>query len=321
MRITNGIDRLMRTLRTAPLRGSLAGEPGLGAWPDTDMPATLDVDDAEARGRATTDSESLEAGSASAPVSGLEPAAPEPEPTSAQNGPAPTWAGAESAGGASGEIVGANGTRAEAKPAEPGPAGELETVAAPSVAPEATALKPVEHPTSLDAHALARLEAASDLVESLGLGFHLGGAVERIVRGASEGKTGLEALREASWLIERYIALVEQRPVGADLHAASVRLNRAGEALAGLRAISAALETERAPASALPTRYEVMASEPPGKADPAPPTVEESASAPEVAPDEGSFGHEVALMAVRWTIMVVSVIAVVLAVTLIGEWL
>ena len=171
MRITNGIDRLMRTLRTAPLRGSLAGEPGLSAWPDADGPAILDVNDEEASGRATTDDEPLAARPASAPVSGLEPDAPEPEPTGAQNGPAPTRAGAESVSVASGEVVGAGVTRAEVTPARPGPAGELETVAIPSVAPEATAAGSVEHPSSLDtgldACALARLEAASELAESV----------------------------------------------------------------------------------------------------------------------------------------------------------
>ena len=176
-------------------------------------------------------------------------------------------------------------------------------------------------PDGLDAHALARLEAASDLVESLGLGFHLGGAVERIARGASEGKMGLEALREASWLIERYIALVEQRPVGADLHAASVRLNRAGEAIAGLRAISAALEAERVPSSPLPTDDKPVTAETPTGAEPAPPADRKPPPAPELLTDQRSFGYEVALMVVRWSIMVLSVIAVVLAVTLIGDWL
>ena len=300
VRIAKAIDRLLRALRTAPLGGSLAGEPGQNAWPYVDVRATPTADDDGAR---TSD------------VAGDE--IPNDAPAELDSA---TDRASETVGAAWADVV-----EAEVTPAGPGPVGELETLAASSGAPEATAAEFAEHPTSLDAdldaHALARLEAASDLAESLGLGFHLGGAVERIVRGASEGKTGLKALREASWLIERYIALVEQRPVGADLHAESVRLNRAGEAIAGLRAISAALETERAPDSSLRVGYEADASEPPGKADPARPTVEESAPAPEVALEKRPFGHEVALMAVRWTIMVVSVIAVVLAVTLIGEWL
>ncbi len=190
---------------------------------------------------------------------------------------------------------------------------------------------------ALHADSLARLEAAAGIAESLGLGFHLGGAVERIAFGASQGREGVDALREATWLIERYVALVEQRPVGADLHASAVRLGRSGDAIAEIRALTAALDASRdtrlaaldaahgPPPTAAPTE--------PVAPDPAPPSISSpdasgtaprETSATETPPAEferESFSHEVALMAVRWAIMVVAVIAVVLAVTLIGEWL
>jgi hypothetical protein len=165
-------------------------------------------------------------------------------------------------------------------------------------------------------HTPAPLEAATDLAESLGLGFHLGAAVERIARGASEGRAGVDRLREASWLIERYIALVEQRPSGADMPAASVRLGRSGEAIAGLRAISAALEAERA---TVPVALDTMAAEPVAEAEPAPPADTERMSVHEAAPEHVSFGREVALMAVRWALMVLALVLIVLALTLIGE--
>jgi len=294
MGIANGIDRLLRAMGSAPLQGSLAGEPGLSALPDTDVPVPLPTGDAGADGREATHDDLDEAERAPAPV----------EPTSAQTLPASSASAAE--------ILDGTSTDGSGTAAATGLAGELVTAAA--------AAEVADAPVALDAHALARLEAASDLVESLGLGFHLGGAVERIVRGASEGKTGLEALREASWLIERYIALVEERPIGADLHSASVRLNRAGEAIAGLRAISIALEAERTPGRVLPVDDGTSAAAP-VDAEPPPPADREPPPASEPVTGDRSFGFEVALMAVRWSIMVLAVIAVVLAVTLIGDWL
>lgn len=179
---------------------------------------------------------------------------------------------------------------------------------------------------ALHADSLARLEAASGIAESLGLGFHLGGAVERIAFGASQGRDGVDALREATWLIERYVALVEQRPVGADLHASAVRLGRSGDAIAEIRALTAALDASR------DTRLAALgeashpssagASPGPVASEPARDHADAKPSAPPVPePERESFSHEIALMAVRWGIMVVAVIAVVLAVTLIGEWL
>ena len=51
-------------------------------------------------------------------------------------------------------------------------------------------------------------------------------------------------MREAAWLIERYIAILERRPIGADIHVSAARLARVGEAIAGLKAIAAAFDAE-----------------------------------------------------------------------------
>jgi hypothetical protein len=190
---------------------------------------------------------------------------------------------------------------------------------------------------ALHADSLARLEAAAGIAESLGLGFHLGGAVERIAFGAGQGRDGVDALREATWLIERYVALVEQRPVGADLHAAAVRLGRSGDAIAEIRALTAALDASRDTRLAAlgaahdpPPAAASTAPVAPGPVDPSSSSTSASDTAPRAVSgpesptperERESFSHEIALMAVRWAVMVVAVIAVVLAVTLTGEWL
>lgn len=180
----------------------------------------------------------------------------------------------------------------------------------------------------------ATLQAATDVAESLGLGYHLGSAVQRIAAASGRGRAGVEPLREAVWLIERYVALVEQRPVGADLHASAARLARTGDAIARLRALSEALDAESAArtgvSGALPdgvaAATESRVSTGPSASDAQSPT-ETTAETPSSASDahDGSddapsFGHEIAFMAVRWTIMAAAVIVVVLAVTLIGQW-
>ena len=91
---------------------------------------------------------------------------------------------------------------------------------------------------------LAHMETAAYIVESLNLGFHLGSAVQRIAAGATQGSEGVPALREAAWLIERYIAILEKRPIGADLHLAAARLARSGDAIAGLKALADALDAD-----------------------------------------------------------------------------
>jgi hypothetical protein len=88
------------------------------------------------------------------------------------------------------------------------------------------------------------LEVAAEMAESLGLGYHLGSAVERIATASGQGAAGVAPLREAIWLIDRYAALLERRPIGADLHASTARLAQTGDAIARIRALSAMLEAE-----------------------------------------------------------------------------
>ena len=63
---------------------------------------------------------------------------------------------------------------------------------------------------------------------------------------AGQGSEGIPALRQAAWLIERYVALLERRPIGADLHLSAVRLARTGDAITGLKALAAALDSATA---------------------------------------------------------------------------
>ncbi len=167
----------------------------------------------------------------------------------------------------------------------------------------------------------AALEVAVDVVESLGLGYHLGSAVERIAIASAGGRDGVEPLREATRLIERYIALLERRPLGADLHASAARLARTGEAIAGLRALSEALDAE---SSRAPVQSATAIAAPAPEPEPAPEPVSAATAQAEEADDAGeglgSFGRELAFVAARWAIMAAAVIVVVLAVTLIGQW-
>ena len=213
---------------------SLAAEPDQSRPSDVGERIALELDDREVRGDKGAGEASPEP-AVRYPADGSEPTAPTP----AENGRNPHGAGAEQSRSTPPKAA---EVATSAPVTEPDLAGELKTIAATtSAAPETTPAAPAERP-SLGDHSLMPLEAATELAESLGLGYHLGGAVERIASGASNGRAGVEALREASWLIERYIALIEQRPIGADLHAESVRLAHWGEAFAGLRAISRALE-------------------------------------------------------------------------------
>jgi hypothetical protein len=98
----------------------------------------------------------------------------------------------------------------------------------------------------------AHLEAGATVAESLNLGYHLGSVVERVVAAAGQGSEGVTALREAAWLIDRYIALLEKRPIGADLHLSATRLARTGDAIAGVRALAAAFDEKAAPADPEP---------------------------------------------------------------------
>jgi len=60
------------------------------------------------------------------------------------------------------------------------------------------------------AHELTRapLPQSTAAVEDLGLGFHLGAALERIAEAGGAGGDSAVRLREAVWLIERHLALL-----------------------------------------------------------------------------------------------------------------
>lgn len=148
------------------------------------------------------------------------------------------------------------------------------------------------------------LEAVTGVAEQLGLGFHLGGAVERIASASTQGRAGVSPLREAVWLIERYVDLLHQRPIGADLHASSVRLARTGNGIERMKHLAAELEAASAlEQGRIPEPETLVVLEGPEPATPHPP-----------------FGRELALMMARWVIIVMAVVAIVFAVTLISDW-
>lgn len=49
-----------------------------------------------------------------------------------------------------------------------------------------------------------------DVIESWGLGFHLGNVVKYIARAGMKG-AALEDLKKASWYLSRYIEMMEKR--------------------------------------------------------------------------------------------------------------
>jgi hypothetical protein len=173
---------------------------------------------------------------------------------------------------------------------------------------------------------LARLQASAGTIENLGLGFHLGAAIERIAIASGQGSEGGVMLREATWLIERYISLLEQRPVGADLHASSVRLARTGKTIAGLHELRAELATVQAlvpPAAAEPPRQTTPEPQPeptPTRAATAGVDAPTPVEQPPIVQELPSIRREIFVTTVRAGIAVVAVIAIVLVLTLIAQW-
>ncbi len=250
-------------------------------------------------------------------------------------------------------LTAANGPRArapepavsgEARPRDPDPAPAPVTPAPePAAAPQPEPLEPsrvaapaAAGPVPAPSRELVRLEAATEAIERLGLGYHLGSAVERVAAAAQEGGEGAPKLREAVWLIERYLDLLERRPLGADIQAAAMRLAREGDTIAGLLALSRALESsaggwpEPTTSADAPESHDhsVTAAAAPGqKAEPEEPAApEEPVAAPPAAPEPArapshvSIGRELLVTSVRALIVVVSVVAIVFALTLISDW-
>lgn len=160
-----------------------------------------------------------------------------------------------------------------------------------------------------DTEVAPHLARVTELVESLGLGYHLGGAVERIARGAAGGREGVAQLREAIWMIERYVAVAEERPLGADLHAATTRLARTGDMVAEIQALTRSLAHD---AASTPIADPPDPSIPPAAGD-------ARTDASQRAPS-GSLARELTRMAVQSLILVTTLVAAVLALTLIGDW-
>jgi hypothetical protein len=213
----------------------------------------------------------------------------------------------------------------DAAPAQP-LASDLEAAAAEMALKRAHELdrSPPSGSDEARGRSLQGLATSVDVAETLGLGFHLGAAIERIAVAAEEGSDGALKLREAAWLIERYISLLEQRPIGADLHVSSVRLAQAGEAIADLRKLDAELKAEPGEDRA-------------AEAEPETEPVDELSAAPSVnvtpvpGPDEPpepvrvvnelpSIGRELFVTAGRAIIAVGAITALVLVLTLIAQW-
>jgi hypothetical protein len=167
---------------------------------------------------------------------------------------------------------------------------------------------------SVARHRIERVQAAAEVSESIGLGYHLGSAVERILVAADEGSSGREPLLEAVWFIERYVSIIENRPLGADIHAASMRLQSTTELIDSLRALAA---TTDAPPHAAVT-VEPDDAFVPDDAEPASAVPELVASSTPAHPYEPSWWSEVARSSARWTLIVLALVLLVLVVTLIG---
>jgi hypothetical protein len=169
-------------------------------------------------------------------------------------------------------IAAANGVRSEPVVVESAAAKELvhtqpdDRPAAEVARPKAD-VTPTEPPVSAElVLANPTLERATAAAESMNLGLHLGAAVMRIADAANKGSEGATELREAVWLIERYIELLDVRPLGADINAEQRRMARIEETLERLRAMSAAMSAQPAE-SALPPASPLL-TEPPLPAKP-----------------------------------------------------
>ena len=167
-----------------------------------------------------------------------------------------------------------------------------------------------------------RLETSAGAVENLGLGFHLGAAMERIALAAGEGSEGGPRLREAAWLIERYITLLETRPIGADIHASSNRLARTGGTIAAdVHEIASEIAPVAAPA---PDGAPELSPEPrptePADETPLAATEVASPASAQIVHGLPSIRRELFVTAVRAGIAVAAITVLVLVLTQIAQW-
>lgn len=222
------------------------------------------------------------------------------------------------------------------RPAEIVPAGDV-------IAPREPVSGDAPHVRS----SFEELRAAVTIAESLGLGYHLGLAVERLVLAERDGEEGVQRLCEAIWLIERQIALIGKTGHAEALATIREHLGWDGEVVAGLRALSSAVYGERfdgpaidyvpAPGPAAPASSAQSTSRsgrvPPARAastteagalpyDPAAPDPA-VASTPAPAPtadDPYPLGRELLVMVVRSGLILIVLVIVLVVATIASNW-
>jgi hypothetical protein len=160
------------------------------------------------------------------------------------------------------------------------------------------------------------LEATATIVEAMGLGFHLGSAIERIALSETDEERGATRLREAVWLIERHMELTGDAETDAlALEAVKVRLDRNGRIIDGLRSLSATVDALRAGELAHPVVLDDA------KALPAV-EVETGNGSARTDPVEEDYplSRELVVMAVRSGLILLVLVIVVLVATLASNW-
>ena len=83
----------------------------------------------------------------------------------------------------------------------------------------------------------ATTDDVTALIEGLGLGYHLGSALALIAKAPEAGRDAVDPLRQAVNLISRYIDLIENRPIGADIHREQARLAEFDSTIEHLRSL------------------------------------------------------------------------------------
>lgn len=177
---------------------------------------------------------------------------------------------------------------------------------------------PAERPPVQRIEVPPEVAAAAEISETLRLGYHLGSAVERIVGAGDDGSDAIPRLREAVWLIERYMGLLEARPLGADIDAVTARLARNGDYIHALGALGSALSAQPREPALVPPGVPVSDALG-GRAGEA----EEEAREPSpdaVAADRYPLGRELLGAGLRIVVFVVAIAAIVLVATIASEW-
>ncbi len=195
------------------------------------------------------------------------------------------------------------------------------------VLPDPAPVEPEAAPTAIEPHlrgaqalGFDELEATATIVEAMGLGFHLGSAIERIALSEGDEERGAARLREAVWLIERHMELTGDAETDAlALEAVKVRLDRNGRVIDGLRSLSATVDALRAGEQPHPGLLDE-----PKSLSTAPRATEADAEAApgktEAAEEDYPLSRELAVMAVRSGLILLVLVIVVLVATLASNW-